>query len=279
VKTINQEKAIKFQLRQCLLTIFVLFAVNLLLLDSAQAQIRPYTPRSFSTVPPDPDGAEFYFARLIYGTGNFRGRGGWTVDMPEAEHYFMNGITRLTEVDGSLVNMSNMEGSQLINLEDRNIFDYPFLYAVEVGGWSLNTEEIAILREYLLKGGFLIVDDFHGSYEWSGFMATMQRIFPDRPVVDIPHDDEVFQVVYQLDPTIQIPGISPLSRGVTWERDGRDPTYRGIYDDRGRLMVAINHNMDLGDAWEHADTPGYPQSLTAMAYRFAVNYVIYSLTH
>tara|TARA_R110000772_G_scaffold190758_2_gene301560 strand:- start:3050 stop:3898 length:849 start_codon:yes stop_codon:yes gene_type:complete len=277
-----REKDINNHLFKKLLTLCILLAVNGLFVNSLAAQIRPRSNefRTTTVVPRDPDGAEFYFARLIYGSDGFRSRGGWITDMPEAEHYFMSGLTRLTRVDGSQVDLRNpQEGSRWINLIDENVFDFPFLYAVEVGGWRLNTEEIRILREYLLRGGFLIVDDFHGTAQWSGFMSTMQRIFPDRPVVDIPQDDEVFHVLYDLDPSIQIPGIAPLSRGVTWEQDGYEPVYRGIYDDNGRLMVAINHNMDLGDAWEHADTPGYPQPMTAMAYRFAVNYVIYSMTH
>ena len=77
----------------------------------------------------------------------------------------------------------------------------------------------------------------------------------------------------------QIPGIAALYNGRTWEKGGVNPRWRGIYDDQGRLVVAINFNMDLGDAWEHADTPGYPEPMTAMAYRFAVNYVIYAMTH
>jgi hypothetical protein len=273
----NFSKIQKLNIKRPCLNKLILFGlillVNVVSVESLLAQIRPRTSNSrYTTVMPrDTDGAEFYFTRLIYGSDGFRSRGGWMTDMPEADHYFMNGLTRLTRVDGSLVDLRNpQEGAPWINLQEGKVFDYPFLYAVEVGGWRLNTEEIAILREYLLKGGFLIVN---------GFMSTMQRIFPDRPVVDIPVDDEVFHVLYDLDPTIQIPGISPLSQGVTWEQDGYEPVYRGVYDDNGRLMVAINHNMDLGDAWEHADTPGYPQPMTAMAYRFAVNYVIYSMTH
>jgi len=277
-----KELSIKRPVLNKLLCFSLILIMNAVIVDSLLAQIRPRyrNPIYTTVVPRDTDGAEFYFTRLIYGSDGFRSRGGWMTDMPEADHYFMNGLTRLTRVDGSLVDLRNpQEGAPWINLQDGSVFDYPFLYAVEVGGWRLNVEEIAILREYLLKGGFLMVDDFHGTYQWNGFMSTMQRIFPDRPVVDIPEEDEVFHVLYDLDPTIQIPGISPLSQGVTWEQDGYEPEYRGIYDDNGRLMVAINHNMDLGDAWEHADTPGYPQPMTAMAYRFAVNYVIYSMTH
>ena len=222
--------------------------------------------------------AEFHFTRLIYSDGYYgRGRGGgrggsWTVDYPEAEYHFLNGVSRLTIVDTG-------EQSRMLRLTDDNIFDYPWLYAVEVGRWHLDDHEAARLREYLLRGGFLMVDDFHGSYQWEGFMDSMRRVFPDRPVVDIADGDEVLHVLYDLDQRIQIPGIYPLMYGQTYEEDGRTPRWRGVYDDAGRLMVAINHNMDLGDAWEHADDPRYPNPMTALAYRFAVNYVIYSMTH
>ncbi|MFT5502019.1 MAG: hypothetical protein ACI88G_002160, partial [Woeseiaceae bacterium] len=92
-------------------------------------------------------------------------------------------------------------------------------------------------------------------------------------------NDEVLHVLYDLDQRVQIPGIRLLYSGRTWESDGVEPHWRGVYDDSGRLMVAINFNMDLGDAWEHADTPEYPEPMTALAYRFAVNYVMYAITH
>lgn len=228
----------------------------------------------------DGDGAELTFARLMYrGGGYWGGRGRWTTDMPEAEHFFMEGIRRLTRIDVQRVNMYSGEGAVVVNLRERDIFDYPLLYAVEVGYWQLDSEEVEVLREYLLRGGLLIIDDFHGSAEWTGFMAMMQRVFPDRPVIDIPDDDEIFHLFYSLDDKMQIPGLAALYSGQTWEKDGYDPHWRGIYDDAGRLMVVINHNMDLGDAWEHADMEGYPEPMTAMAYRFAVNYVIYAMTH
>lgn len=252
----------------------------------ALAQTQPWAGSGgrLNAEPPDADGAELTFARLMYsGGGGFgwggRGRGRWTTDMPEAEHFFMEGISRLTLVDARRVNLYNGEGAKLVNLRDETVFDFPFLYAVEVGYWYLDDEEVAILREYLLRGGFMIVDDFHGSQEWNGFISTMQRVFPDRPIVDIPVDDEVFRIFYELDNLIQIPGLAALYSGRTYERDGYEPHWRGIYDDEGRLMVGINHNMDLGDAWEHADTANYPEPMTALAYRFAVNYVIYALTH
>lgn len=268
--------------------LYLLVISGLLAAPVAQAQSLPFDPAPrhpglAGAAAADPDGAELHFARLIYGGNQFdrgyMGRGRWTTDWPEAEHFFMEGISRLTRIDVARVNIRSGEGGKQINLLDGQVFDYPWLYAVEVGYWTLSSEEARILREYLLKGGLLMVDDFHGTHEWSGFLATMQKVFPDRPVVDIPADDPVFHVLYDLDEKMQVPGLAALYNGVTYERDGYEAYWRGIYDDAGRLMVIINHNMDLGDAWEHADTPGYPEPMTALAYRFAVNYVIYAMTH
>jgi Domain of unknown function (DUF4159) len=221
---------------------------------------------------------EFQFVRLAYSDNpsmSFRGgfgRGSWTTDAPEAEEHFLQGMHRLTRVNAS----STSKGLRVL---DPELFDYPFLYAVEVGRWYLSEEEAAQLREYLLRGGFLMVDDFHGSLQWEGFMESMRRVFPDREVIEIPEGHEVLHALYDLDQRVQIPGIFALMNGQTYEQDGVDPHWRGLFDDTGRLMVAINFNMDMGDAWEHADTPEYPQPMTALAYRFGINYVLYAMSH
>jgi hypothetical protein len=222
--------------------------------------------------------AEFHFARLVYtdaATSRRRrwGRrgGAWQTDYADAEFHVMQGIRRLTRVDGESVSLYG-DGGRLIRLVDQRVFDYPWLYAVEVGQWYLNDAEAALLREYLDRGGFLMVDDFWGEFEWSVFQDSMQRVFPDRPIVELHEDHELLHVLYDLDQRTQIPG-----RG--GQRPGTVPHWRGIFDDDGRLMVAINFNMDMGDAWEHADDPWYPEPMTALAYRFAVNYLIYSMTH
>jgi hypothetical protein len=219
---------------------------------------------------------EFEFVRLAYSGNRFarstqRGEA-WRTDWPDAEHHFLNGVNRLTTVDAA-------ENGRILIPLDADIYDYPWIYAVEVGYWYLNDQEATRLRDYLLRGGFLMVDDFHGSYEWASFKSSMERVFPDRPIVDIPENDEAFHVLYDLDHRIQIPSRMYIYTGQTWERDGRDPHWRGIYDDDGRLMVAINWNMDIGDAWEHADWPDYPENMTALAYRFGINYLIYAMTH
>ncbi|MCP5143723.1 MAG: DUF4159 domain-containing protein [Gammaproteobacteria bacterium] len=223
--------------------------------------------------------AEFNFTRLIY-SGNsmddmgrgFGGWGSWRTDWPEAEQHLIQGIRRLTLVETA-------DDGQIVQLFDDALFDFPMLYAVEVGRMELSQAEADRLREYLLRGGFLMVDDFHGSLQWRNFDLQMRRVFPDREIVEIDEADEVMHVMFDLNKKMQIAGIFALQFGVTFEQDGVTPHWRGIYDDDGRLMVAINFNMDLGDAWEHADWPEYPEPMTAMAYRFGVNYLIYAMTH
>jgi hypothetical protein len=216
---------------------------------------------------------EFHFTRMYYNDFGYGWRGrSYRTDFPEAEEHFTLGVARLTRVDIG-------KRARMLEVTDDAIFDYPWLYAVEVGRWQLDDNEAARLREYLLRGGFLMTDDFHGTQQWAVFVESMQRVFPDRPIVEIPDDDEVKHVLYDLEEHIQIPGIYPWMGGVTYEQDGVTPHWRGIYDDLGRLMVAINFNMDLGDAWEHANDPRYPEPMTGLATRYAVNYVIYAMTH
>ena len=250
------------------------FATGLMLVVSVA--VPGTTPESTAVRTPGP---EFRFVRLAYADnpnfsyGRFRGFGGnWATDAPEAEEHFMQGVHRLTRINAG-------DDSVGIRPSDDELFNYPWLYAVEVGRWELSDEDAAHLREYLLRGGFLMVDDFHGSVQWEGFMESMRRVFPDREVVEIPDEHEVFHVVYDLDHKIQIPGLVALMSGRTYEEDGVEPHWRGILDDDGRLMVAINFNMDLGDAWELADRPDYPQPMTALAYRFGINYIVYSMSH
>ena len=122
-------------------------------------------------------------------------------------------------------------------------------------------------------------DDFHGTIEWDIFMESMGRVFPDKKIVEIPNEDPIFHMIYDLDERYQVPGEQYVRSGRTYEQDGVAPRWRGIYDERGRLMVAICHNMDLGDSWEHADNPAYPQKFSALGIRIGVNYVTYAMTH
>jgi hypothetical protein len=225
-----------------------------------------------SGAPPPNDGREFHFVRLAYSDVQYRGRQKWLTDWPEAEQHLIGGLTRLSRIDVA-------EENRYLAIRDQTLFDYPLLYAVEVGSWSLDDVEAGRLRDYLLRGGTLVVDDFHGTAEWATFMQSMSKVFPDRTVIEIPESDPLFHIVHDLNDRVQIPSIGVLFRGVTYEYDGYEPHWRGIYDDEGRLMVIINFNMDLGDAWEHADTPEYALQYTNLAYKYAVNYVVYAMTH
>jgi Domain of unknown function (DUF4159) len=222
------------------------------------------------------DHTEWAFVRLHYdgyrGGCFYSGESRWTVDAPKAERQFVQGVRRLTRLNTRTI-------EQVVDPNSDEIYNWPWIYAVEVGSWDFTAEQAARMRQYLLRGGFLMVDDFHGTCEWSVFMNGIHKIFPDRSVEDIPDKDEIFHTLYDLDHRFQVPGAQFLYSGRIYERDGYKDEWRGIRDDNGRIMVAICHNMDLGDAWEWSDNPRYPERYTSLAYRIGVNYVIYSMTH
>jgi hypothetical protein len=225
---------------------------------------------------------EFQFARMVYvdlaggrgfgrgfGGGGF-GRGWWQQDYPEAEEHFTQNLRRITRV--------NTGQPVVVRLTDENLPDFPWLYVTQAGYWDLSDEEVARLREYLLRGGFLMADDFWGEEELAVFAATMARVFPDRPLVDLHGEDAVLHVVFSINDATQIPGLRHL-RGFGQVADLPPPRWLGIYDDRGRLMVGANYNQDVGDSWEEANTPDYPEPMTAQGYRFGINYIVYAMTH
>src|SRR5947207_1063010 len=193
--------------------------------------------------------SEWVFARLMYPSVRFsdhgvanpdwaHGRSSWTMDYPRSDRHLSQAVRRLTRVDARSV-------EQPVNLDDGDdVFHWPWLYGVEVGHWDLTDAQARKLREYLLRGGFLMVDDFHGSREWAIFTAGMSRVFPERPIVDLDSGEQIFHVLYDLDDRYQVPGAQWLQTGRIYEYDGYEARWRGIYDDKGRLMVAICQNMD-----------------------------------
>ncbi|MGH9675397.1 MAG: DUF4159 domain-containing protein [Bryobacteraceae bacterium] len=216
---------------------------------------------------------EYAFARLRY--HSLRGPVvfySWGMDAPKSERQFVQGVRRLTRLHTSPL-------EQVVSVDNDKLYDWPWMFALEVGYWDLSPPHAARLREYLLRGGFLMIDDFHGTAEWYRFMEGMKRVFPDRPMVDIENSDQIFNVVYELKERIQVPGLQFLESGRLYERDGVIPRWRGVYDDQKRLMVLVCHNQDNGDAWEWADHPAYPEPYASQAYRLGINSIIYSMTH
>jgi hypothetical protein len=233
---------------------------------------------------------EFAFARLMYppGEGGINGYYGrdldwhigvsdWTQDFPRADRHFALAVRRLTR-------LHTRSAEQCVNLDEGDEFDWPWLYAVQVGEWGLTEAQGKALREYLLRGGFFMADDFHGAFEWNVFEKVIQRAFPDREIRDIPDDDPIFHTVYDLSERAQIPGFAHLRAGYKRPQypqgpeDGKGAHWRGIYDDHGRIMIAISYNSDIGDAWEYADDSRYPAPFADLAIRLGVNYIVYAMT-
>ena len=215
----------------------------------------------------------FTFVRLRY-TGEGRWwRSGWDVDLPASDRNFILKLAQATNIPVD-------RREKIISVGSPELFNYPFAYILEVGSLNLSSAEAANLREYLLRGGFIMVDDFHGGAEWHHFYRQLKKIFPEREPEDIPITHPLFHCFFDINTLVQIPGIRSLFNGRTYERRDGFPAYcRGVYDDNGRLMMMINFNTDIGDAWEHAAEGFYPRELSDMAYRMGINAVVYALTH
>ena len=232
------------------------------------------------------DPGEWAFARLMFPPGpndGYRGRFDgdwrlglslWTQDYPRADRHFSLAVRRLTRLHVRSV-------EQPVNLDEGDdVYNWPWLYAVQVGEWGLTEEQGRKMRDYLLRGGFFMADDFHGDYEWQMFEKRIRYVFPDRPIVDIDDKDAIFHTVFDLDDRFQVPGEAHLYRGCKNCGDGGvGAHWRGIYDDKGRIMIAISYNSDLGDAWEWADSPHYPEKFSGLAIRVGVNNIVYAMTH
>ena len=225
--------------------------------------------------------SEFYWSRLQYTSGYASGgsfgyrsfRGSWYRDYPKADNDCLIALRRLTRINSpSPLNVADLDSDHL--------FDYPWIYAVDVNTWTFTDQEAKRLHDYLLKGGFLMVDDFHGTDDWQHFMAGMRQVLPDRPVEDLKDTDEIYHVLYDINEKFQIPSEVYVNTGRTYEKDGYVPKWRAIRSDHhGRIMVAICHNMHLGDAWEWADSPEYPEKFSGLAFRIVLNYITYAMTH
>ena len=218
---------------------------------------------------------EFYFTRAAYSSwrGGWGGRGqSWAIDYPKADRQFLTVLKRLTNLDA-------YDDENAVALTDERIRHYPFLYALEVGYMDMSPPEVEGLRNYLRAGGFLVIDDFWGSQEWAQFEYQMGLVFPGREIIDLDLDHPVFNTFYEIDEILQVPAYGRYWGGRTSERDGYVPYVKGIEDDDGRLMVIINWNTDLGDAWEWAEQPDYPLEYSTFAFQMGVNMIVYAMSH
>jgi len=218
--------------------------------------------------------AEWIFTRFRYSTGG-EGYGRfrrWAADYPKSDHQFVQGVRRLTRIDTQVA-------EQVVDADNDEIYNWPWIFIEDAGAWNINPQQAARLREYLQRGGFLMFDDTHGAYEWNRMVQGIHMILPDRFIEDLTDQDEIFHVLFDVVDRFQIPGTRYIWGGRRYTPDSRVPKWLGIRDDKGRIIVAICHNSDVGDAWEWADSPNYPEKSTTLAFRLGINYIIYGMTH
>jgi hypothetical protein len=224
-------------------------------------------------------GLEWTFVRIRYSSWNtegFRARywsDPWAIDGPAAEQNLSRRLQSVTSI--------RVSDPIVLALDDPRLWAHPWIYFVEPGNLSLKDTEVPILREFLLRGGTATLDDFHGTIEWDHVSRELARVFPDRRIVDLAPDHPIYRCFYRIDEYPQIPGLGSFFSGRTWEKGGFEARLRAILDDRGRPMVLINWNTDMGDGWEWSNAEEYPGYIkhTAEAYRMMINEIVYALTH
>jgi Domain of unknown function (DUF4159) len=197
----------------------------------------------------------------------------WFIDAPAAEQNLSRRVRTVTSI--------KVNDPIVLTIEDPELWAHPWIYIVEGGNLRLKDAEVPILREFLLRGGTLTFDDFHGPIEWANVESELRRVFPDRKIIDLPPTHPIFHCFYQFDSFPQTPGLGSFLQGRTYEKGGYVAHLRAIEDDNGRAMVLINWNVDMGDGWEWSNASEYPGYVkyTAQAYRMEINEILYSLTH
>jgi len=199
----------------------------------------------------------------------------WTDDYPRGDRTMIQMLRRLSRTNARAV-------EQPVNLDDGDAAFFPFLLVGLARAWELTDSQAAALRAYLLHGGFVFCDSFFGDNNWAIFRESLRRVFPDRPIIDLTDDHPIFHTVYDLPhmTSVQIPNMNSLMAGGDGSlAGGRIPRWRGVEDDRGRLMVLIAFNNDVADAWQWADDVRYPADKASLALRLGVNVTVYAMSH
>ena len=187
----------------------------------------------------------------------------WMHDYPRAERNFLKILSEVTTVE------TTPDSYLILDLDDPRIMNHPILYVSEPGYWNITDEEAANLREYLLRGGFVIFDDFRGIPEWNNFISCMKKVFPDATFQKLSVDHPVFHCFYDIRTLDVIPPYEVYAK----------PEFYGISDENDRLQAVANFNNDIGDYWEWSDDALTPIDQSNEAYKFGINYIIYGLTH
>ena len=224
--------------------------------------------------------ANYQSSETGFGRGN---REWWQTDFDDADRNLLRGVRRYTTLDTST------KSYKALALTDPELFEHPYLYInmkriplYSGNGPNFSPREAAALREYMLRGGFVMLDDFWGPEHWQDFLIELAKIFPDRVPEKLELDHPVFHSFFDIAEIKQVPG-----RGVTWNYGWGftldNPEYptsvHGLFDDDGRLMMVVNFNTDLGDGLEHTNDAFYPTRYCNEAYKLVINYIVYAMSH
>lgn len=220
-------------------------------------------------IPPNPSySGRFTYARIRYTIAgsefSFRRDIKWAHDYPRSDSHFPKILSELTSMD------VRTDSSAIVGLDDPELFRYPVVYLCEAGFWLPSEAEISGLRNYLLKGGFVLFDDFDRN-QWYNFETQMRRALPDVRMIPLTHDHPIWDSFYRIE---SLDYDHPVY--------GMKAEFYGIFEDNDptkRMMAIVNYNMDVSEYWEHSDEGFYAVDLTNVAYKLGVNYVIYTLSH
>ncbi len=204
---------------------------------------------------------EFTFVRLQYSSRGWNP--GWYHDYPRAEQNFAKILDELSLLE------PYMGGSNILRLDDPELFKYPLAYLSEPGAWNMNEREVDGLRNYLLKGGFMIVDDF-GGWDWQNFEYQMQRALPELQPLRVDKQHPIFNSFFD---------IRDIDLPFSYRGFAEFLGYFEDNDPKKRLMVIANYNTDIGEFWEFSDQGFIPIELSNDAYKFGVNYLMYAILH
>ena len=230
----------------------------------AHAQFRGYGRMGYcSNLDPNtPPRSELIVARWHFGTNGLIANCGWSHNYPDSEINLNEFIGRTTRVDVELASY------RLLELSSDEIFEYPFTYISEVGEMEMTDKEVANLREYIDRGGFILIDDFDGDH-MDNLREEMHRVFPDRNFERLSVEHPIFDLVFKVE---DLESMGPYVQG-------GDPVYYGFLNDKGQIAIVACHNNDLANFWEWYGSPQYPLRPATDAFRMGTNYLMHAMTH
>jgi len=236
-----------------------LLLITLLVTMSAQAQFG----RRYRIEQNNPPATEVIVARWHFGTNGAIGHFGWSHNYPSSDENFNGFILQSTRID------IEVPSYRIIELGSDEVFDYPFAYVSEPGEMELTEKEVENLKEFIDRGGFVLMDDFDGPWQLDTMRSQVQRAFPDRPFIRLEPDHRLFRILFQLNDL----------NGMAHYVPGGDITYYGMLNDDGEVAIAAGHNNDLANFWDWYDQAYSPLKPAADAFRLGINFMIWSMTH